>query len=144
MFAALQEAEIALEKNEIPIGAVVVYRNMIIGRGHNQTEMLNDPTAHAEILAITAAANHLKSKILKDCDIYITSEPCVMCSGAILLSRLNKVYFGAFEPKFGAAGSIYNILDDNHYNHKPKVYSGIYSEESKNLLKSFFVKKRIN
>ncbi len=142
MYAALQEAELGFERDEVPIGSVVVFNNIIIGRGHNQTQMLNDPTAHAEMLAITAASNHLKSKVLNECDIYITVEPCMMCSGAILLSKIRNVYFGAFEPKQGTAGSLYNLLSENKYNHDIKVYSGIYAEESKNLLKSFFIKKR--
>ena len=112
MFAALQEAEIAFEKDEVPIGAVVVHENKIIGRGHNQTRQLNDPTAHAEMLAITAAANHLNSKILDSCDIYISVEPCIMCAGAILNARIGKVYFSSFEPKYGAAGSKLNLLEE--------------------------------
>ncbi len=143
MYVALQEAEQAFEEDEVPIGAVVVFQNRIIGRGHNQNRMLNDSTAHAEMLAITAASNHLKSKILDECDLYITVEPCIMCAGAILLSRIKNVYFGAFEPKLGASGSQYNLLNENKYNHDIKVYSGIYSEESENLLKLFFSKKRI-
>ncbi|MBK8946762.1 MAG: nucleoside deaminase [Ignavibacteriae bacterium] len=142
MFAALQEAEIAFEKDEVPIGAVVVFENKIIGRGHNQVQMLNDTTAHAEMIAITAASNYLKEKYLNNCDIYITVEPCMMCSGAILLSKIRNVYFGAFESKLGAAGSIYNLLSNNKYNSDVKVFSGIYAEESKNLLQSFFIKKR--
>lgn len=142
MYAALQEADTALSKEEVPIGAVVVYNNRVIGRGYNQTETLNDPTAHAEMLAITAATNHLQSKILEECDLYVTVEPCVMCAGAVLLSRIRNLYFGAFEPKFGACGSLYNIPSDEKYNHKLKVYSGIYADESKNLLQEFFAKKR--
>lgn len=142
MFAALQEAEVALEKNEVPIGAVVVYNNKIIGKGFNQTETLNDATAHAEMIALTAASNHLQTKILEECDLYVTLEPCVMCTGAILLSRIKNLYFGTFEPKFGACGSLYNIPSDNKYNHTIKIYSGIYAEESKALLKNFFKTKR--
>lgn len=142
MYAALQEAEKSLETDDIPVGAVVVYKNRIIGRGYNQSELLNDATAHAEMLAITAASNHLKSKILSECDLYVTLEPCLMCSGAILLTRIRNLFIGAFEPKFGACGSVYNVLEDNKYNHKINVYSGIYAEESKNLLKEFFVKIR--
>lgn len=142
MYAALQEAEAALEKNEVPIGAVVVYNNKIIGKGFNQTESLKDATAHAEMLALTAASNHLQSKILDECDIYVTLEPCVMCTGAILLSRIKNLYFATFEPKFGACGSLYNIVSDNKYNHTVNVFSGIYSEESKALLKDFFKTKR--
>lgn len=142
MFAALQEAEKALEINEVPVGTVVVHQNKIIGRGYNQIEMLNDSTAHAEMLAITAASNYLHSKFLDECDIYITAEPCLMCSGAILLSRIKNLYFAAFEPKFGACGSLFNVVDTNKYNHKPNVFSGIYSEESKRLLEKFFRSKR--
>ncbi len=144
MFAALQEAEIALEEDEVPIGAVVVHQNKIIGRGHNQSELLHDSTAHAEILAITAASNYLNSKYLNECEIYVTIEPCLMCSGAILLSRLKKLYFASFEPKHGAVGSVYNVLENNKYNHNIEVYSGIYADESKHLMQSFFLKKRVN
>ena len=144
MYAALQEAEMAFDEDEVPIGAVVVFENKIIGRGHNQTRMLNDATAHAEILAITAASNYLSSRLLSNCDIYITVEPCIMCVGAILNSHIGKVYFSTFEPKHGAAGSVYSLLENNKYNHIIEVYSGIYSDESKNLMQTFFQKKRIN
>jgi tRNA(adenine34) deaminase len=142
MYSALLEAEKALENEEVPIGAVVVHKNRIIGRGFNQTEMLKDSTAHAEMLAITSAENNLQSKFLTECELYVTIEPCVMCAGAILLSKISKVYFGSFEPKFGAAGSIFNILQSGKYNHAVEVYSGIYSDESKALLESFFKRKR--
>lgn len=142
MYAALTEAEKALNANEIPIGAVVVHENKIIGRGFNQTGMLNDPTAHAEMLALTAASNHLQSKFLDECKIYVTVEPCLMCSGAILLSRIKNLYFATFEPKFGACGSLFNVIDANKYNHKPSVFSGIYADESKELLEKFFQSKR--
>ena len=143
MFEALSLAERALNEGEIPIGAVVVHNNKIIGKGYNQTETLKDPTAHAEMIAITAAANSLKEKFLSGCELYITVEPCLMCSGAILLSRIETIYFGANEPKFGSAGSLYNVLGDGKYNHKPKVYSGIYAEESAALLEQYFKSKRI-
>jgi tRNA(adenine34) deaminase len=142
MHAALSEAENAMEADEVPIGAVVVFENKIIGRGYNQVESLNDSTAHAEILAITAASNSLKNKSLHNCDIYITLEPCIMCAGAILLSKLKNVYIGADEPKFGACGSIYNLLNDDKYNHKPNVFTGLFENESKTLLQDFFRKKR--
>lgn len=142
MYAALQEAEKALENNEVPIGAVVVHKDRIIGRGYNQTEMLKDSTAHAEMLAITAASNNLHSKFLEECDIYVTVEPCLMCAGAIMLARIRNLYFGTFEPKFGACGSLFNVIDTEKYNHKVNVFSGIYSDESKNLLENFFKKKR--
>ncbi len=143
MYSALKEAEIAFEENEVPIGAVVVHNNKIIGKGRNRVQQLKDPTAHAEILAITAAANYLKSKYLTDCDLYVTVEPCLMCSGAILLSHLKTVYYSIEEPKLGACGSVYNVIEKNKYNHAIKIYGGIYAEESKNLMKSFFLKKRI-
>lgn len=142
MYAALTEAQAALDENEVPIGAVIVYRNRIIGRGHNQIERLKDPTAHAEILAITAAANHLQNWRLNECDMYVNVEPCVMCTGAAIAARINALYFSTYEPKFGAAGSLYNIAEDGKLNHKLKVYSGIYSEESRNLMREFFLKAR--
>jgi len=142
MYSALQEAEKALDTNEVPVGAIVVYGNKIIGRGYNQSEMLRDSTAHAEMLAITAASNYLQSKFLDECDLYVTVEPCLMCAGAILLSRIRNLYFGAFEPKFGACGSLYNVIESGKYNHQPKVFSSIYSEEAKSLMEHFFAKKR--
>lgn len=142
MYAALQEAERAFNEKEVPIGAVIVHNDKIIGRGFNQTEKLKDPTAHAEMIAITAAANHLQDWRLNECDLYVTAEPCVMCTGAILLSRIKNIYFGTYEPKFGACGSLFNIIESNKYNHKPNVYSGIYSDESKSLLEKFFLLKR--
>jgi len=144
MYSALQEAQRAFEENEIPIGAVIVYQDKIIARGYNQTEKLKDPTAHAEMIAITAAANYLQNWRLNECDLYVTAEPCVMCTGAILLSRIKNVYFGTYEPKFGACGSLYNIIENNKYNHKPNVFSGIYAEESKALLEKFFSQKRVS
>ncbi|GAB4133499.1 MAG: nucleoside deaminase [Ignavibacteriales bacterium] len=144
MKVALRQAEKAFEQDEVPIGAVIVHNNKIIAKAYNQTEMLHDPTAHAEMIAITSATNYLNSKILDECDLYVTAEPCVMCAGAILLSRIRTVYFGSFEPKFGAAGSIFNILESMNYNHKPLVYSGLMDSESKYLLQEFFKKKRNN
>lgn len=143
MYAALQEAEKATEHDEVPIGAVVVHNNKIIGRGFNQTDRLKDPTAHAEMIAITAASNNLNSKFLDQCDLFVTVEPCVMCAGAILLARIRNIYFGTFEPKFGACGSLFNIIESGKYNHKPNLFSGIYAEESKSLLENYFLKKRI-
>jgi tRNA(adenine34) deaminase len=140
MFAALQEAERAFEENEIPVGAVVVKENKIIGRGHNQVEKLKDPTAHAEMIALTSASNHIGNWRLNECSIYVTLEPCLMCTGALLASRINELYFAAFDSKFGACGSLYNIAEDGKTNHKIKVFSGIYAEESKKLLQDFFSK----
>jgi len=144
MYQALLEAENALEKGEVPVGAVVVKDGTIIGRGYNQTETLKDATAHAEMIALTAAMNRLNDKFLTDCDIYVTLEPCLMCTGALKLARIRNIYIGAMEPKFGACGSVYNVAEDEKYNHKPNVFFGIYENESKNLLKEFFSDKRNN
>lgn len=142
MFAALQEAERALDEGEVPIGAVVVHKNKIVGRGYNQTEKLKDSTAHAEMLAITAASGVLGSWRLNECDLYVTAEPCVMCAGASVLARVKTIYYGADEPKFGACGSLYNIAAEGKLNHKIKIYSGIYAEESRKLMQDFFQKSR--
>ena len=142
MFQALLLAEQALLEDEIPIGAVIVKNGQIIGRGYNQVERLHDATAHAEILAITAAMNNLNSKFLTDCDIYVTVEPCLMCSGAIKLARIKNLYVGTPEPKFGACGSMYNVIEDDKYNHQVNLFTGIYEEESKKLMQEFFNKKR--
>jgi tRNA(adenine34) deaminase len=140
--AALQEAVKALEQDEVPIGAVVVFENKIIGKGFNQVEKLKDATAHAEMIAITAAANHLEGWRLTDCDIYVTVEPCLMCTGALLLSRVKRIFFGAFDPKFGACGSIYYAAQEGKMNHKAEVFSGLLEKECSLLLQEFFTKKR--
>ena len=140
MLAALQEAEKALEENEVPVGAVVIKDNKIIGRGYNQVERLKDATAHAEMIALTSAANHIGNWRLTECSIYVTLEPCVMCTGALLSSRIKELYFSIFDSKFGACGSVYNLAEDGKTNHKINVYSGIYAEESKKLLEEFFNK----
>ena len=139
MFSALQEAEKAFEEKEVPVGAVVVKDNKIIGRGYNQVEKLKDATAHAEMIALTAASNFLGNWRLTECSIYVTLEPCVMCTGALLASRINELFFATFDSKFGACGSVYNLAEDGKTNHKIKVYSGIYAEESKKLLQNFFL-----
>ncbi len=144
MFAALQEAQIAFDEDEVPVGAVVVYNKKIIGRGHNQVERLKDPTAHAEMIAITAATNFIGNWRLEQCNLFVTLEPCIMCTGASILSRLNAIYFSTFDTKFGACGSIYNIAEEQKANHKIKIYHGLYQEESKNLLKNFFTQKKVS
>jgi tRNA(adenine34) deaminase len=142
MKAALQEAGKALEQDEVPIGAVVVSENKIIGRGCNQIEKLNDATAHAEMIAITAAENHFGDWRLSGCEIYVTVEPCIMCTGAILASRIKRIYFGVFDPKFGACGSVYNLAQEGKVNHKAEVFSGLLEKECGFLLQNFFKKKR--
>jgi len=144
MYAALQEAERAFEEDEVPVGAVVVHNNKIIGRGYNQVEKLKDATAHAEMIAITSAANHIQNWRLSECSIYVTLEPCIMCTGALLSSRTSELYFAANDSKFGACGSVHNLAENSKVNHTIKVYSGILAKESENLLKTFFKKKRIN
>ncbi|MFO7448467.1 MAG: nucleoside deaminase [Ignavibacteriaceae bacterium] len=142
MYAALREAEAALEQDEVPVGAVVVYKNKIIGRGYNQVERLKDPTAHAEMIAITAAANNLGNWRLNQCDIYVTLEPCIMCTGALLSARISSLFFSTYDPKYGACGSLYNLAEEGKTNHKIKLYSGLMSYESEQLLKTFFGKIR--
>ena len=143
MYAALQEAQKAFDDDEVPVGAVVVHRNRIIGRGYNQVEKLKDATAHAEMIAITAASNNLQNWRLNECSIYVTLEPCIMCTGALLSSRINELYFAASDIKFGACGSLHNLAEDSKTNHTIKVYSGVLAKESEDLLKSFFTKKRV-
>ena len=143
MYAALQEAEHAFEEDEVPVGAVVVHKNKIIGRGYNQVEKLNDATAHAEMIALTSASNHLKSWRLNECSIYVTLEPCIMCTGAMLSSRIDNLYYSASDSKFGACGSVHNLAENSKTNHTIKVFSGILAKESEDLLKSFFAKKRL-
>jgi tRNA(adenine34) deaminase len=142
MRVALQEASLAFKKKEVPVGAVVVYQDKIIGRGHNQTETLNDPTAHAEILAIGAAANYLNSWRLSEAVLYVTLEPCAMCAGAIVLARMKKLVFGAFDPKAGACGSLYNLVQDGRLNHQVEVIPEVLKEDCSALLQAFFKELR--
>jgi tRNA(adenine34) deaminase len=142
MKTALREAERAFDADEVPVGAVVVRDDQIVGRGHNMVEQLNDPTAHAEIIAITAACDTLGSKHLTDCTLYVTLEPCPMCAGSIVQARLDRLVFGAFDEKAGAASTLYTIPQDERLNHQVEVYSGLESERAGNLLQAFFQKKR--
>lgn len=142
MREALKEAAAAFEEDEVPVGAVVVYKNKIIGRGHNQVELLSDPTAHAEMLALTSAANCLGSKWLLDASLYVTIEPCSMCAGALVLARIKNIYFGARDPKTGACGSVFNIARSKKLNHRITVKSGILRDECGQFLADFFKRKR--
>ena len=144
MRAALLEAERAYEEGEIPVGAVVLLQGKVIGRGHNQVERLKDPTAHAEIIAITAAAAHQSSKWLYDADLYVTKEPCAMCAGAIVHARIKNLIFGASDAKAGACGSVMNIVQHPKLNHQVEVVSGIEESACSALLQSFFEKLRKN
>lgn len=138
MRIALEEAQKAYDKREVPVGAIVVHEGMIIGRGHNLRETTQNPTTHAEMIAIEEASAHLKSFRLEDCTMYITLEPCVMCSGAIVLSRVARVVYGASDPKGGTAGSLMNLLEEPRFNHRVSVTRGILESECSHMLKSFF------
>jgi len=142
MEAALREAEQAFAEGEVPVGAVVVKDDRIVGRGHNRVEQLKDPTAHAEMLAITAACATLDTKYLRGCTLYVTLEPCPMCAGAIVWARLDRVVFGAFDEKAGAASTLYNILQDPRLNHRVEVISGVEAERAAALLQRFFRERR--
>ncbi|HHP7236858.1 tRNA adenosine(34) deaminase TadA [Longibacter sp.] len=142
MQKAFREAERAYDADEVPVGAVVVKDNQIIGRGHNMVEQLNDPTAHAEIIAITAACDTLGEKRLTDCTLYVTLEPCPMCAGAIVHARLKRLVFGAFDEKAGATSTLFNIVQDDRLNHQVEVVSGLESERSGGILRDFFRQKR--
>lgn len=138
MKEALKEAKKAYDKLEVPVGCVIVKDNKIIARAHNLKESKSDTTKHAEIIAIQKASKKLKSWRLLDCEMYVTLEPCSMCSGAIINSRIKKIYIGTLDEKTGAAGSVLNLFEDYTFNHKVEVEKGIMKEECENLLKSFF------
>lgn len=142
MDLALREAEKAYELGEVPVGAVVVFENKIIGKGYNQVEQLKDPTAHAEMIALSAAANFLGEKRLTGCSLYVTLEPCPMCAGAIIHSRLEGLIFGAFDSKWGCCSTLYNLLQDKRFNTQIPIISGIRETESEMMLKSFFNERR--
>jgi len=139
---ALKEAVKAFEADEVPVGAIIVHNNEIIAKAHNQIKMLKDPTAHAEIIAITQAANFLQSERLLDCTMYSTLEPCSMCAGAMVLSRIKSLVYAAKDPKTGAHESVFNILNNKKLNHRVKVRSGILEQEASSLIKEFFKIKR--
>lgn len=142
MKKALEEAQKAFEMDEVPVGAVIVRNGKIISATHNRREISKDATAHAEMLAIREACEILGSWRLIDCDMYVTLEPCVMCSGAILQARIERLYIGAMDPKGGAAGSILDLFEDYHFNHKTQVIKGILEEECGQILKKYFKEKR--
>ncbi|MBM3330890.1 nucleoside deaminase [candidate division WOR-3 bacterium] len=142
MRVALAEAEAAAAEGEVPVGCVVVHEGRIVGRGHNRTEALKDPTAHAEIVAIGAAATALENWRLTGATVYSTIEPCLMCAGALTLARPDLVVFGARDPKFGCLGSRYDIARDNRFNHELSVVEGVLAVESASLLKEFFRLRR--
>lgn len=138
MGLALKEAYKAKAKGEVPVGAVIVKAGKVIGRGFNLRESKNNPILHAELIAIQKAALALKSWRLVDCDLYVSLEPCLMCSGAIIQARLRHVYIGTEDPKAGACCSLYQVFDDTRFNHQPKWETGLLKEQSSHLLKTFF------
>ncbi|MDO8602372.1 MAG: tRNA adenosine(34) deaminase TadA [Candidatus Omnitrophota bacterium] len=142
MREALKEAIKAFDADEVPVGAIIVYKGKIIGRAHNQIKMLKDPTAHAEIIAITQAANFLQNERLVDCVMYSTLEPCSMCAGAMVLSRIESLVYAAKDPKTGAHDSAFRILNNKKLNHRIKVKKGILENEASSLMKEFFCGKR--
>ena len=139
---ALREAEKALEHDDVPIGAVVVKDEQVIGAGHNERELRQDPTAHAEMIALRAAAARLGSWRLLDCTLYVTLEPCAQCAGAIVLGRVPRVVYGTADPKAGAAGSVLDILAEPRLNHRPQVAGGVLAAECAALLVDFFRSRR--
>ena len=142
MMEAIRQAKVAASKDEVPVGAVIVYERKIIAKAHNQIETLKDPTAHAEMIAITQATNFLSSKWLQKCTLYVTIEPCSMCAGALVLSRIDRICFGAQEPKTGACGSVINIANHQALNHRVEVNGGILADECSVLVSEFFQEKR--
>lgn len=142
MKMAIEQAQIAEENGDVPIGAVIVYQDQIIGKAYNQRELLQDPTAHAEIIALTQAAAFLESWRLHGCTIYVTLEPCTMCAGALVLSRIDRLVYGCDDPKTGAVKSLYKIVNDERLNHTINVTSGVLAEECTSLLQQFFSRRR--
>ena len=139
---ALGESQKAFDEEEVPVGCVIVCKGEIIGRAHNQIRTLKDPTAHAEMIAITQAAAHLKNERLKDCELYVTIEPCVMCIGAMILGRLKKIVYGAPDPKTGACGSAIDLTTPGLFNHTLEVAGGILEEECRHIIQEFFLARR--
>jgi tRNA(adenine34) deaminase len=135
---AIREARKALESGEVPVGCVIVHEGRIIGKAHNQRETLQDPTAHAEVLAITQAAAALGSWRLENTQLYVTLEPCPMCAGAIILARIPEVWYGAADPKAGVCGTLMNLLGDTRFNHNPTVTPGVLAGQCGALLSDFF------
>ena len=142
MKEALKEAQKAYEKLEVPVGAVIVKDGKIIARAHNQKETKTDTTKHAEILAIQKASKKLESWRLIDCEMYVTLEPCSMCAGAIINSRIKKIYIGTLDEKTGAAGSVFNLFEDYTFNHKVEIEKGILQKDCEQILKDFFKELR--
>ena len=142
MLEALEEAKKAAAMGEVPVGAVIVHGGKIIGRGHNETESRRDPTAHAEMIAIRQAAAALGGWRLPDCTMFVTVEPCSMCAGAIVWSRISRLYIGTMDPKGGSCGSVFNIPQERRLNHFTEIETGLMQEECAGLIKDFFKQLR--
>jgi len=142
MRMAIDQAMIAEEDGDVPIGCVVVYENRVIGKGYNQREKLQDPTAHAEMIALTAASEFIGNWRLHGCTIYVTLEPCSMCAGALVLARMDRLVYGCDDPKTGAVKSLYNIVQDERLNHHIEVSSGVLAKECSKMLSDFFAGRR--
>ncbi|HUU42473.1 MAG TPA: tRNA adenosine(34) deaminase TadA [Planctomycetota bacterium] len=142
MTEALKEAALAAGEGEVPVGCVIVHEGRIIGRAHNQREQLNDPTAHAEMIAVTQAAAALGTWRLNNCTVYVTIEPCPMCAGALVLARVARLVFGARDDKAGACGTLYNIVRDDRLNHRVEITEDVLADEAAALLKDFFRRRR--
>ena len=142
MRIAIDQAKIAEENGDVPIGAVIVHKNQIIAKAYNQREQLQDPTAHAEIIALTQASAALENWHLNGCTMYVTLEPCPMCAGALVLSRMDKLVYGCDDPKTGAVKSLYNIVTDERLNHRLEVTSGVLADECAKQLQDFFQHRR--
>jgi len=142
MWLAIEQARIAEENDDVPIGAIIVYKSQIIGKAYNQRELLKDPTAHAEIIALTQAAAFLESWRLNGCTMYVTLEPCPMCAGALVLARMDRLVYGCDDPKTGACKSLYNIVQDERLNHRLEVTSGVLEEQCREQLQGFFARRR--
>lgn len=143
MQLAIEQARVAEENGDVPIGAAIVYKSRIVGKAYNQREQLKDPTAHAEIIALTQAAAALESWRLHGCTMYVTLEPCPMCAGALVLARMDRLVFGCEDPKGGACKSLYNIVQDERLNHRLEVTSGVLAGECSRVLQEFFQQRRL-
>jgi len=143
MQAAIREALTAEENGDVPIGCVIVHKGGIIAKAHNQREQLTDPTAHAEMIAITQAASQLQSWRLHGCTIYVTLEPCPICAGALVLGRIDRLVYGCRDPKTGACGSLYNIVQDQRLNHRIEITAGVLEQDCSAMLSDFFARRRL-
>ena len=142
MKAALREAQRAFDEGEVPVGAVAVKDGVVLGKGHNLVERLHDATAHAEMIAITAASESMQEKYLEGCTLYVTLEPCPMCAGAIVWARVSRLVFGAFDEKAGSCSTLYNIPRDPRLNHTVEILSGVEADAAAGLLRDFFSTRR--